>query len=138
MFKKVLLFILFSISVYPVYAQTDQKDIKSFCSTLVDKDMSSMHTRRVLKQFFYTDDDLSNFIVYINVQIKHTGFSSSVIYGCSVQEVTETGSTLKAVLDITGRGAFFFLRKHVLVTTHWISNDNRWYLQASPVIEINE
>ncbi|MCL4557628.1 MAG: hypothetical protein M1491_03200 [Deltaproteobacteria bacterium] len=126
---------VFLACVTTVHAQSYAKDIDGLCSALVHKDITSLYTRDMIKRFFFTDDDLSNFVVYMNVEMERAGFTRFVVYGCHVLRVSGSGSSgRQAVFDITGKGDLFFLKKHAIITTRWRDRNGRWYVEPPPVI----
>ncbi len=134
MFKVSLQVLVFLSWAVTGHAQSYRKDIGGLCSVLVHKDITSVYTRDTIKRFFFTDDDLSNFIVYMDVEMKRAGFTSFVVEGCRIRSVSSSDAHVQAVFDITGKGELFFLKKHAMVRTRWTNRDGRWYLEPPSVI----
>ncbi len=134
MLKRFISVMVFLAGITTVHAQPYTKDVNGLCSTLVHKDITSLYTRDMIKQFFSTDDDLLNFVVYMNVEMERAGFTRFVVYGCRVLRVSRSDSSGQAVFDITGKGDLFFLKKHAIITTRWVDRDGRWYVEPPPVI----
>ncbi len=115
-------------------AQSFNKTVDDFCSALTNKDIISIHTRAILKPFFYSDDDMSNFVVSMNIKIQQAGFGDSIVRSCKPLTSAVKGSSADQVLDISGKGKVFFIKKHLLISTHWIEQSSRWYLEVPSVI----
>ncbi len=128
MFKKIVLLMIMLSAAFPVYAQSYPKNISTFCSTLINKDIISVHTRPLLKSFFYTENDLSDFIVHMNIKMMRAGIKGSTVYGCKPEKVKVNGSKVYAVFYITGKGVLPLLKRHLLISTNWIKKDKQWYL----------
>ncbi len=138
MFKKALIFILGLAIAQTAYAQSAGTAINKFCSVLTDKDITSIRTRSVLMPFFISENDLSNFIVYMNVKMEKAGFKRFTVYTCKPTDIKTNGINADGELEITGEGPLFFLKKHVLVSTLWINKDDRWYIASPSVINTDK
>ena len=134
-------FLLIGISVFiahTAYAQSLDKTVHNFCSALKDKDITSIHTRTMLLPYFISENDLSNFIVYMNIKMENAGFKRFAVLDCVTKEIKNNGIDAEGEFEITGEGALFFLKKHVLVLTVWINKDNRWYLESPSTINTDQ
>lgn len=138
MFRRILIFILGLSIAHAAYAQSAGTVIDKFCSVLIDKDITSIRTRAVLMPFFVSENDLSNFIVYMNVKMEKAGFKRFTVYSCTPKSVKTNGLNAGGELEITGEGPLFFVKKHVLVSTVWVNKDGQWYVESPPVINTDK
>ncbi len=138
MFKKIIIVITAFFIAHTVYAQSIDTTINKFCSALTGKDIINIHTRSVLRPFFISDNDLSNFIVYMNVRMENAGFKKFTVLSCKTKEIRNNGINAEGELEITGQGVLFFLKKHVFVSTLWINKDNQWYLESPSTINSDQ
>ncbi len=138
MFKRAFIVIIGVLIAHTVYAQSIDTTINKFCSALTDKDITSLHTRSALRPFFISENDLSNFIVYMNIKMEKAGFKKFTVLGCKTKEIKNNGINAEGELEITGQGVLFFLKKHILVSTLWLNKDNQWYLESPSTINTDQ
>jgi|YelNatPaOPRAMG01_1025707.scaffolds.fasta_scaffold00844_3 hypothetical protein len=140
MYKRLLgiLIITFVVHPYLAYAQSLNTRVDEFCSTLVNKDIASVHTRSLLMPFFISENDLSNFIVYMNIKMGKEGFKRTTVLGCKLKRMDTNGLNAQAEYEITGRGQIFFLKRHIIISTLWVNKDDQWYIEAPSTIDEND
>ncbi len=138
MVKRVLLICISFFIAHTAYAQSLDTTVHKFCSELKDKDITSIHTRTMLLPYFVSGNDLSNFIVYMNIKMNNAGFRRFTVLNCRTKDIRNNGIDAEGELEITGEGALFFLKKHVLILTVWINKDNRWYLESPSTINTDQ
>ena len=138
MLKRVLLICISVFIAHSAYAQSLDTTVQKFCSVLKDKDITSIHTRTMLLPYFVSENDLSNFIVYMNMKMNNAGFRRFTVLNCTTKDIRNNGIDAEGELEITGEGALFFLKKHVLILTVWINKDNRWYLESPSTINTDQ
>ena len=138
MLKRVLLICISVFIAHSAYAQSLDTTVQKFCSVLKDKDITSIHTRTMLLPYFVSENDLSNFIVYMNMKMNNAGFRRFTVLNCTTKDIRNNGIDAEGELEIAGEGALFFLKKHVLILTVWINKDNRWYLESPSTINTDQ
>lgn len=140
-----LIYLLISLSglipiflTYTTFAQSLDTKATSFCSTLINKDIASIHTRSLLMPFFLTEDDLSNFVVYMNINMQRAGFKSTTVSGCKVKMIEANGLNAEVEYEITGKGPIFFLKRHMSISTIWLNKDGQWYIESPSTINMED
>lgn len=138
MFKRFFVIFLFVFFAQSAYARDIDATVNSFCSTLVGKDITSIHTRGILKPFFISDNDLSNFIVYMNIKMQKNGFRRFTVLNCKIKKIKNNGLNAEAELMISGEGPIFFFKRHILIYILWLNNDGQWYIEAPSTINYEQ
>ncbi|MGB9735301.1 MAG: hypothetical protein ACP5JP_03445 [bacterium] len=134
MFKRLFIVLMLLSISQTVHAGDIDKTVDAFCSTLVGKDIISIHTRPIIEPFFISEKDLSNFIVYLNIRMQKDGFKRFTVLGCKVKKIENNGLNADAELEIAGEGPIFFLKRHLLISTLWLNKDGKWYIEAPSTI----
>ncbi|MCL4478754.1 MAG: hypothetical protein M1381_06605 [Deltaproteobacteria bacterium] len=132
MFFVITLFIIITAS--NAYAEALNNRINDLCNALLDKDISSIYTRNALKDFFTTQDSLSNFIVYSNIKMRKAGFIRPVVIDCKVKDIRIGSSNADATILIKGNGALFF-KKRTTIYTRWFEEGNKWFIKTSSIVD---
>ena len=138
MFRKIFLICVSVFMAHTVYAQSLETTVHNFCAELKEKDITSIHTRTMLLPYFVSENDLSNFIVYMNIKMENAGFKRFTVLNCATKDIKNNGIDAEGELEITGEGALFFLKEHVRILTVWINKDNRWYLESPSTINTDQ
>ncbi len=134
MLKRLVLIIALVWIAQPAQARSADARIRDFCSALTGRDITSIYTRSALQPFFTSENDLSKFIVQMNVQMDHAGFHRFTVERCTVAGITVSGTTTQGTLKITGEGPLFFLKSRLRLSTEWSNTDSGWYIDVPQVI----
>lgn len=99
---------------------------KRFCDALRRRNISHYSTRGELLEFFKSEEDLSNYIVFLYYTMEKAKFQSFEVIDCSVEDIKKISETKADVrYKLTGRGLLFF-HKNTWIVDRWEKSESGW------------
>lgn len=108
---------------------------ENYCTSLRGQNISHHSIRKELKDFFKSDEELSDYIVMLYYIMNENKFKNFFVVDCKVTRVNQLSETQSEVeYKLTGNW-FLFFHKDIKITDKWRRENGTWFIIPHEILK---